>query len=80
MADQQNFYPVPAVRAWLDQQPQRGKTKAINAALLEHIRQCRARMAPKELLDALEQGEMIPLFNISEESSNESLYLGTATE
>ena len=37
MTDQQNFYPVPAVQAWLDQQPQRGKTKAINAALLEHI-------------------------------------------
>jgi FixJ family two-component response regulator len=39
-------------------------------ALLEHIRQCRARMAPKELLDALEEGAMIPLFNISNEGEH----------
>lgn len=38
--------------------------------LQEHIRQCRARLAPQELLDALEQGAMIPLFNISNEGEH----------
>lgn len=37
-------------------------------ALLEHLRQCQARGAPKDLLDALEKGVMLPLFNIGNES------------
>jgi hypothetical protein len=37
MAEQQNFYKSPIVKAWLDTIPARGKTRAINAALERDI-------------------------------------------
>lgn len=47
-----------------------------HTALLEHLRQCRARGAPQDLLDALEEGVMMPLFNIGNdgEHMNEAFF------
>ncbi len=39
-------------------------------ALLEHLRQCRTRKAPAELLTALEAGDMLPLFNIGNDGEH----------
>lgn len=39
MAKQTNFYASDKVQAWLDALPRRGKTRAINAALEQHIAQ-----------------------------------------
>ncbi len=41
-----------------------------HVALLEHLRQCRARKAPAELLAALEAGDMLPLFNIGNDGEH----------
>lgn len=41
-----------------------------HTALLEHLRQCQARGAPKELLAALEEGVMLPLFNIGNDGEH----------
>lgn len=41
-----------------------------HVALLEHLRQCRARKAPVELLAALEAGDMLPLFNIGNDGEH----------
>jgi len=41
-----------------------------HTALQEHFRQCRARGAPQDLLAALEEGAMMPLFNIGNEGEH----------
>jgi hypothetical protein len=49
---QTNFYASDKVQEWLDALPQRGKTRAINAALEQHIAQ---QAEGQTLLDLLRE-------------------------